>query len=131
MAVVQVTDSRAAARHGPTTRLEAAPIIDGWKDVVNETFLQNPLVYRLDSTMTSSDKTKKIHDLDVTVWIGKRGIDAVAEELESQLEENDLVKVKFLRSARGRSTTDELADELAAAANADIVQTRGNTAVYQ
>jgi len=41
------------------------------------------------------------------------------------------VKAKFLRSARGGSETAELAEELAAAAGADLYETRGNTAVFR
>jgi len=37
--------------------------------------------------------------------------------------------VKFLRAARGGTTTDELAAELADAVGADLIETRGNTAV--
>jgi len=38
--------------------------------------------------------------------------------------------VKFLRAARGGTSTDELADELAEAVDADLIETRGNTAVF-
>jgi len=69
-------------------------------------------------------------DVDVTVWVGKGGIDAVVEELSGQLDERRLVKVKFLRSARGAKGTDELAAALAERAGAELVETRGNTAVY-
>ncbi|MFB6070634.1 MAG: YhbY family RNA-binding protein [Halanaeroarchaeum sp.] len=69
-------------------------------------------------------------DLDVTVWVGKAGIDAVVEELRDQLSDRDLVKVKFLRSARARRETDELADALAERVGAELIETRGNTAVY-
>lgn len=73
---------------------------------------------------------KEAHDLDVTVWVGKSGIDAVTEELTDQLKDRDLVKVKFHRAARGTNETEEVAEELAAAADATLVETRGNTAVY-
>lgn len=69
-------------------------------------------------------------DVDVTVWVGKAGIDAVVEELADQLADRDLVKVKFLRSARGGTSTDELADRLAERTGTDLIETRGNTAVY-
>lgn len=69
-------------------------------------------------------------DIDVTVWVGKAGVSAVVEELDGQLADRDLVKVKFLRSARGEKDTDELAEELAADVEATLVETRGNTAVY-
>lgn len=79
--------------------------------------------------MTDSELRKRAHDLDVTVWVGKSGIDAVVDELDDQLDNTDLVKVKFLRSARGGTSTDELAEGLADRVDADLVETRGNTGV--
>jgi RNA-binding protein len=73
---------------------------------------------------------KEAHGLDVTLWVGKGGIDAVVEELSDQLTQRDLVKAKFHRSARGGSSTDAVATDLAEAAGADLIETRGNTAVY-
>ncbi|WP_135830106.1 YhbY family RNA-binding protein [Halorussus halobius] len=80
--------------------------------------------------MTDDDLRQRAHDLDVTVWVGKSGLDPVTDELRDQLDDRDLVKVKFLRAARGGTSTDELADDLADRASADLVETRGNTAVY-
>ncbi|WP_266076672.1 YhbY family RNA-binding protein [Haladaptatus caseinilyticus] len=80
--------------------------------------------------MDKQDLRKQAHDLDVTVWVGKSGLGAVTDELADQLKNEDLVKVKFLRAARGESSTDELADELADEVNAELIETRGNTAVY-
>jgi RNA-binding protein len=40
------------------------------------------------------------------------------------------VKVKFLRAARGGTSTDELAERLAELAGAELVETRGHTATY-
>lgn len=73
---------------------------------------------------------RRAHELDVTVWVGKRGVESVAEELSDQLKNEELVKVKFLRAARGGTSTDELAEDLAEAAGATLYETRGNTAVY-
>ncbi|MDR5657035.1 YhbY family RNA-binding protein [Halodesulfurarchaeum sp. HSR-GB] len=69
-------------------------------------------------------------DLDVTVWVGKSGIEAVRDELDDQLTDRELVKVKFLRSARGGTSTDELAADLAEMVDAELIETRGNTGVY-
>ncbi len=80
--------------------------------------------------MSDQGLRKEAHDLDVTVWVGKAGIDAVVDELGDQLDDRKLVKAKFLRSARGGTSTDELAAELAAAVGADLIETRGNTAVF-
>jgi RNA-binding protein len=79
--------------------------------------------------MTDDDLRKQAHDLDVTVWVGKAGIESVTDELSDQLADRDLVKVKFLRAARGGTTTEELAETLAERVNAESIETRGNTAV--
>ena len=80
--------------------------------------------------MTNQELRKEAHDLDVTVWVGKGGVGTVVDELKDQLRENKLVKVKFLRAARGGTTTEELAETLADDVNAELVDVRGNTAVY-
>jgi RNA-binding protein len=79
----------------------------------------------------SEDIRARAHDLDVTVWVGKAGIDPVVDELDDQLRERELVKVKFLRSARGGTTAEALAAELADRVNADVVRSRGHTAVVR
>ncbi|PSP72082.1 RNA-binding protein [Halobacteriales archaeon QS_3_64_16] len=81
--------------------------------------------------MGEQERRRRIHDLDATVRVGKGGIKAVAEELSDQLHERDLVKVKFLRSARGGTDTEELANTLAAKAGAEVIETRGHTATYR
>jgi RNA-binding protein len=80
--------------------------------------------------MSQQDLKSRIHDLEVTVWVGKSGIDPVADELSDQLADRDLVKVKFLRAARGGTTTEALAADLADQVGAEVVDTRGHTAVY-
>lgn len=73
----------------------------------------------------------RIQNLDVTLWIGKGGLDPVEDELADQLDDRELVKVKFLRSARGRKEVDDLAADLAERVDAEVVETRGNTAVVR
>jgi RNA-binding protein len=80
--------------------------------------------------MTSDDLRARAHDLDATLRIGKRGVEAVVDELDDQLRDRRLVKVKFLRAARAGTDVETLADELASAVDADVVETRGNTAVF-
>ncbi|MFC5136458.1 MULTISPECIES: YhbY family RNA-binding protein [Haloferacaceae] len=80
--------------------------------------------------MTDQQLRKEAHDLDVTVWVGKSGVEAVVDELSDQLDDRKLVKAKFLRAARGGTSTEELADELAETVGADLIETRGNTAVF-
>ena len=73
---------------------------------------------------------KAAHELDATVRVGKKGVEAVSDELAAQLANEEPRKVKFLRSSRGGTTTDELAEELAKEAGARLIETRGHTAVY-
>jgi RNA-binding protein len=73
---------------------------------------------------------ERAHGVDATLRVGKGGIESVVEELDSQLGERELVKVKFLRAARSAGTTDELAAALGERADAEVVETRGNTATY-
>jgi RNA-binding protein len=79
--------------------------------------------------MTDRDLRSRAHDLDVTVWVGKGGIGAVVDELDDQLRDRDLVKVKFHRAARGGTDVEELAADLADRVNAAVVETRGHTGV--
>jgi RNA-binding protein len=69
--------------------------------------------------MSNKDRRRRIHDLDATLRVGKQGIEPVADELSNQLDDRDLVKVKFLRAT------------LADMASATVVQTRGHTAVFE
>jgi RNA-binding protein len=79
--------------------------------------------------MDKASLAERVHDLDVTVWVGKNGIEAVRAELDNQLADRELVKVKFLRSALAGTGTDDLAAELAELTEASVVETRGHTAV--
>lgn len=81
--------------------------------------------------MSNNSRKQRIHDLDATLRVGKSGIESVADELGDQLDDNQFVKVKFLRSSRGGTTTADLADDLADLVSADIVQVRGHTAVFE
>jgi RNA-binding protein len=80
--------------------------------------------------MTDEDVRSRSHDLDVTVWVGKAGLETVVDELDDQLRERELVKVKFLRAARGGTDTDELAADLAERVGAEVVDIRGHTGVF-
>jgi RNA-binding protein len=81
--------------------------------------------------MNDSSRAERIHNLDVTVWVGKNGIEAVTDELSDQLDDRDLVKVKFHRAARGGTDTESLATDLADSVSASVVETRGHTAVIE
>jgi len=81
--------------------------------------------------MSDTSRRGRIHELDVTLWVGKHGIEPVVNELDSQLESRDLVKAKFHRSARAGTDTGSLAGELAKRASASVVEIRGHTAVIE
>lgn len=81
--------------------------------------------------MTDNDRRRRIHDLDATLRVGKNGPEAVADELSDQLGDRDLVKVKFLRAALGGTDTETVASDLAEMASAEVVETRGHTAVFE
>ncbi len=77
------------------------------------------------------DVRARVHNLDVTVWVGKAGPEAVVEELRDQLDDRDLVKLKFLRAARHGTDVETLAADLAESVDGEVVDTRGNTAVLR
>ncbi len=81
--------------------------------------------------MSEREDAADVQELDVTVWVGKRGIEAVTDELEEQLDNEAAVKVKFLRSSRARADTESLAEELAAAVGGTVAGVRGHTAVIR
>ena len=81
--------------------------------------------------MVADNTERKLHELDATLRVGKHGIESVADELDSQLDDGEFVKVKFLRSSRGGTTTEALADDLADLVGAEVVRVRGHTAVFE
>ncbi len=79
--------------------------------------------------MSDDANADRLHNLETSIWVGKRGIEPIIEELATQLEHHDFVKVKFLRAARTSQTTEELAVELADRVGGEVIRTRGHTAV--
>ncbi len=68
--------------------------------------------------------------LEPTLHVGKAGIEGVVEELKIQLKGRKLVKVRFLRTAFIAGDKKELMQKLADLSSSELVETRGNTAVY-
>ncbi len=68
--------------------------------------------------------------LHAVLHIGKAGIENVVEELKKQLKMKKMVKVKFLRTALAEKNKHELACELAKRTASELIEVRGNTAVY-
>ncbi len=81
--------------------------------------------------MSEETRSQRIHELEATVRVGKRGVEAVTDELASQLENSEFVKAKFLRASRGGTDTETLAADLAEAVDGEVVETRGHTAVFE
>ncbi len=85
-------------------------------------------------TLTPAEIRQKRADaqkLAVTVHIGKAGItDTVVAELQAQLENRKLVKVRLLPSASGDASEDEQAAALATATRSILIDRRGHTAVF-
>ncbi len=68
--------------------------------------------------------------LEPTLHVGKAGIEGVVEELKIQLKSRKIVKVRFLRTAFIEEDKKELMQKLADLSGSELIQTRGNTAVY-
>lgn len=68
--------------------------------------------------------------LEPTLHVGKAGIEGVVEELKIQLKSRKIVKVRYLRTAFIEGDKKELMQKLADLSGSELIQTRGNTAVY-
>ena len=70
-------------------------------------------------------------ELTADLQVGKAGVtDAFIAELDRRLEENALVKIRLLASAREGRDRKEVATEAASRASAELLEVRGNTAVF-
>ncbi|MBS7643652.1 YhbY family RNA-binding protein [Candidatus Bathyarchaeota archaeon] len=65
-----------------------------------------------------------------TIWMGKKGItQEVIEEVSKQLDQNEVVKVRMLKSALQARKRDVLARLIAEKTGAELIEVRGNTFV--
>lgn len=78
------------------------------------------------------EKRAEAQKIDVTLHVGKAGVEAAVAELDAQLKQRKLVKVRLLPAAtQGADATDkEQAIRLAKATSSHLVDVRGHTAVY-
>lgn len=81
--------------------------------------------------MKRQDYRKTATALEPALQVGKSGIGAVVDELRTQLKSQKLVKVKFLKAAFFEGDRHELADRLANLTGSELVEVRGNTAVFR
>ncbi|MGQ9506633.1 MAG: YhbY family RNA-binding protein [Candidatus Bathycorpusculaceae bacterium] len=63
-----------------------------------------------------------------TIWIGKSGASKkLLKEVEKQLEKNEMVKAKVLKSALEGNKAKEIASKIAEQTGASLVEVRGHT----
>lgn len=66
-----------------------------------------------------------------TLQVGKGGVtESLVDELKDQLERRRLVKVGLNKSATHESSNDSVAAEIATLTSSQLVEVRGNTAVF-
>ena len=80
--------------------------------------------------MNKQEKKAEAASIEPTLHVGKSGIDVVVEELKIQLKNRNMVKVKILKSAFIETGKKELAEKLAGLSNSELIEVRGNTAVF-
>jgi RNA-binding protein len=69
-------------------------------------------------------------NIEPATHIGKNGVtDSLIEEINRQLKDNKLIKVKILKSAMESMPREEIASRLAAKTGAELIEVRGNTVV--
>jgi RNA-binding protein len=63
-----------------------------------------------------------------TVWVGKNGVsEEFLKEVEKQLEKNEMLKIKILKSALGNDEAKQIAAKTAEQIAASLVEVRGHT----
>ncbi|MGC8895971.1 MAG: YhbY family RNA-binding protein [Candidatus Bathyarchaeia archaeon] len=63
-----------------------------------------------------------------TIWVGKSGASKeLLKEIEKQLDKNEMVKVKVLKSALEENKAKEVASKIAEDTGASLVEVRGHT----
>ncbi len=68
--------------------------------------------------------------MESSTHVGKNGVtDSLVEEINRQLKDNKLVKVKVLKSALESMPRDEIAKVLAEKTGSELIEVRGNTVV--
>jgi RNA-binding protein len=71
---------------------------------------------------------RKLSGEKPTIWVGKSGTSKeLLKEIEKQLEKNEMVKVKVLKSALEGNRAKEIALKIAEETGASLVEVRGHT----
>jgi RNA-binding protein len=80
--------------------------------------------------MSKENLRKLSHSTEVTIWIGKGGIENIIAEMDQQLKERRVVKVKFLPASKSEKSVKELAVDLANKIRHKEYETIGNVAIF-
>ena len=68
--------------------------------------------------------------MEPATHVGKNGVtESLVEEINRQLKDNKLIKVKILKSAIDETPREEIANQLAAKTGAELIEIKGNTVV--
>jgi len=68
--------------------------------------------------------------MEPATHVGKNGVTtSLVEEINRQLKDNKLIKVKILKSAIDETPREEIASQLAAKTGAELIEIKGNTVV--
>ena len=71
---------------------------------------------------------RMLSDKTPTIWIGNSGVsENVLKEIEKQLEKNEMVKAKLLKTALQGESTKQIAYKIAEKTEASLVEVRGHT----
>ncbi len=81
--------------------------------------------------MNRQEHRKSATAIEPALQIGKSGIEAVVDELRTQLKNKKLIKVKFLKTALYEGDKNEMAEKLANMTGSELIEVRGNTAVFR
>jgi RNA-binding protein len=102
-----------------------------WQTYANSTKKQEEGETEALSKLTSGMKRRIKRELSMekpTIWIGKGGASQdVVKEIASQLDRNEMVKIKILKSALENTTVKQFASKIATMADASLVEIRGHT----
>ena len=68
--------------------------------------------------------------MEAATHVGKNGVtDSLVEEINRQLKDNKLIKVKVLKSALDTVSREEIASQLVAKTGSELIEIKGNTVV--
>lgn len=80
------------------------------------------------SAKTKRRVKKRLSAEKPTIWVGKAGVSQeLLKEVDKQLDKNEMVKVRILKSALESGKTREVVAKIAEQTQSSLVEVRGNT----